>query len=92
MLPLISVIVPTVDGREDHLERCVRTYTELAAGNYELQLIIERNHPTCGLGWQAGSEKAEGGGEKDGRGWAVGCTLAPARDSETSTVISLRIR
>ena len=59
-LPRISVIVPTVDGREDHLERCTGAYIRHAEGSYELELIIERNHRSCGLGWQSGAEKSTG--------------------------------
>jgi hypothetical protein len=59
-LPLISVIVPTVPGREGHLSRCVRAYTTQAPGNYGLDLVIEHDHATVGLGWQAGAGKARG--------------------------------
>ena len=59
-LPVISVIIPTVSGREDHLARCVNAYTTLGDGNYELDLIIEHDHATCGLAWQTGWEKATG--------------------------------
>jgi hypothetical protein len=57
-LPVISVIIPTVDGREDHFERCWQAYRDCAGGAYELNLIIERNHPTCGAAWQAGLDRA----------------------------------
>jgi hypothetical protein len=59
-LPLITVVVPTIPGREDHLERCVTAYTNLAAGCYTLNLVIERGHPAVGVAWQAGAEKAAG--------------------------------
>lgn len=59
-LPLISVIVPTVAGREDHLERCVTAYASQAPGNYRLDLVVEHGHPTCGVAWQAGLAKAHG--------------------------------
>jgi hypothetical protein len=59
-LPLVSVIVPTVAGREDHLERCVTAYAALAPGNYALDLIIEHGHPAVGVAWQAGAEKSSG--------------------------------
>lgn len=58
--PVISVIIPTVEGREEHLEQCVAAYTGLAAGAYELDLIIEHDHPSCGAGWQAGLAHAKG--------------------------------
>lgn len=59
-LPRISVIVPTVDGRESFLEGCVKRYTEQAYGAYDLELLIERNHYACGAAWQAGADKATG--------------------------------
>jgi hypothetical protein len=59
-LPVISVIVPTVEGREENLEMCVAAYTKLAEGAYELDLIIEHDHPSCGAGWQAGLAHAKG--------------------------------
>jgi len=57
--PHISVIIPTVPGREDHLRRCVGAYTALIA-DYDVELIIEYDHPTCGMAWQAGWEKSTG--------------------------------
>lgn len=59
-LPVISVIVPTVAGREDHLARCATAYRDHAPGAYELDLIAEHDHPTCGAGWQAGLARAHG--------------------------------
>lgn len=59
-LPVITVVIPTVPGREDHLERCTRAYAENATGNYDLDLIVEHGHATCGLAWQAGAGNARG--------------------------------
>lgn len=59
-LPVISVIIPTIEGREAYLDKCVAAYTSHAEGNYELDLIIEHDHPSCGAGWQAGLERAKG--------------------------------
>lgn len=59
-LPLVSVIIPTIAGREEHLERCVTAYAALAPGNYALDLIIEHGHPAVGVAWQAGAGKASG--------------------------------
>ncbi len=56
-IPVVTVVIPTVDGREEHFERCWRAYTDCVVGAYELDLIIERNHPTCGHAWQAGLER-----------------------------------
>ncbi len=56
-LPVISVIVPTVDGREEHFDRCWNAYTDTQGDEYKLDLIVVRNEPTCGWGWQAGAER-----------------------------------
>jgi len=56
-LPLISVLVPTIDGREEHFERCRAAYEGNAAGEYELDLVVARNEPTCGWGWQSAAER-----------------------------------
>ena len=55
---VISVIVPTVPGREGHLDRCVRAYEQHTG--CRLELIIEHDHPAVGFGWQAGAELATG--------------------------------
>lgn len=59
-LPVISVIIPTVDGREDHLRTGTSAYVRHAPGNYELDLIVKSNYPTCGHGWQAGLSSVRG--------------------------------
>lgn len=59
-LPVISVICPTIDGREEFIENCTAKYAACAEGRYELDLVIEKNHPTCGHGWQAGLPRARG--------------------------------
>jgi len=55
---MISVICPTVSGREDHFERCKAAY-ERTLGN-DLQWISLKDYPTCGDAWNAGAEKADG--------------------------------
>jgi hypothetical protein len=55
---VISVVIPTVTGREDHYERCARAYAERTDARYEL--ITEVDHATVGLAWQAGAVKAKG--------------------------------
>lgn len=54
---LISVVVPTIAGREHHLERCEQAYCE-TADNFEL--IIVRDQPTCGVAWNIGIAEANG--------------------------------
>jgi hypothetical protein len=55
---LISVIIPTVTGREDHYRRCFDGYWDQTAN--DLQMISELNHASCGLAWQAGLARATG--------------------------------
>ena len=55
---MISIIVPTVDGREDHYERCVSAYENRTEDEFEI--ITIRNRATCGLAWQEGAEQAQG--------------------------------
>lgn len=43
----IDVIVPTVPGREESLERCLRSFPDL---NH----IVVSGYPACGQAWQAG--------------------------------------
>ena len=57
-LPLISIIIPTVPGREDHYDRCVDAYLHRTSSAFEF--ITETDHATVGLAWQAGAEKACG--------------------------------
>lgn len=54
-LPRIAVLLPTIDGREDHLDRCANAY--LRTADADLELIVVRNEPTCGWGWQAAAGK-----------------------------------
>lgn len=56
--PVVSIIVPTVPGREDHYQRCTSAYVERAARPFEI--ITEYDHPTVGRAWQAGADKAVG--------------------------------
>jgi hypothetical protein len=55
---VISIIIPTVPGREDHYERCVAAYAAVTAADHEM--LTEYDHPTVGLAWQAGAERAAG--------------------------------
>lgn len=54
---MISVILPTIPGREHWFERSIAAY-EQTTDDYEL--IVIRDQPTCGLAWQAGIEQATG--------------------------------
>lgn len=52
----VDLIVPTIDGREASLERCVTSFEALTA---DLTPIIVRNPPTCGQGWREGLERSQ---------------------------------
>lgn len=56
---LITVVVPTVTGRERSLERCLSGYHN-TAGDFDLEIIKFINLPTCGEGWVKGAAKAKG--------------------------------
>jgi hypothetical protein len=55
----ISVVVPTVEGREEMLGRVALAFTRTTPLE-DFQFIVERGHEVCGTAWQAGAEKAEG--------------------------------
>jgi len=55
---VISIIIPTVDGREAHYERCVNAYENRTEDEFEI--ITIRNRTTCGIAWQDGAELAKG--------------------------------
>ena len=53
----ISVVLPTVTGREEVCHRVIRAYEETTPG---AEVIIERDHDCVGKAWQAGAERAHG--------------------------------
>jgi hypothetical protein len=57
-MPLITVVVPTIQGREDDYLRCVTAY-ERTLGN-QLDLVTIRDFPTCGEAWNEGAKQAKG--------------------------------
>jgi glycosyltransferase involved in cell wall biosynthesis len=57
-VPLISVIVPTITGREPSLDRCLRAYQDTSPDDTEIIVILDQ--PTCGIAWNAGAERAGG--------------------------------
>ena len=48
---MIDLIVPTVPGREESLERCLASFPDL---NH----IVVTGQPTCGLGWIEGIKRS----------------------------------
>lgn len=59
MTPEISVVIPTVTGREESLERCREAYRETLRG-IPAEIIVVRNRPTCSEGANDGVAKARG--------------------------------
>lgn len=53
---MISVVIPTVDGREDLLEQTKQAFRDTA----EVEFIVVRNERTCGDAWNMGAERASG--------------------------------
>lgn len=56
--PTLSIVLPTIRGREHWLERTAASYARLTDVDYEL--LVEHDHPGCGPAWQAGGERARG--------------------------------
>lgn len=55
---MISVIIPTVEGREDQLRDCLASYAAHTT-DYEMIVIVNDGHP-CGHGWVEGAQVAVG--------------------------------
>lgn len=55
--PLLSIVVPTIDGRETWLERCEQAYCETTD---DFEFIVVRNEPTCNGAWNVGIPQASG--------------------------------
>ena len=53
--PLVDIIIPTVPGREDDLQRCVASYQKLTRVPH--RLIVISDSPSSGEGWIAGIEQ-----------------------------------
>lgn len=55
---MISIVIPTIAGREEHFERCLAAYKTNTTSDFEI--IVERDHPAVGPAWNAGAERAAG--------------------------------
>lgn len=55
---MISVVVPTISGREALLDETVEALEDTSP--YELEIITPRGYGTCGEAWNAGAELAAG--------------------------------
>lgn len=52
---MIDVIIPSVAGREESLERCIESYERNTAPDV-LAFIVIRDEETCGIAWGKGME------------------------------------
>jgi len=55
---VISIVMPTIAGREMWLEKALAAIAAHTTIPYEL--IVRTGFPTCGLAWQSGGEAAKG--------------------------------
>lgn len=58
----LAIVVPTIDGRERLLKRCVQTYVATLEKVPTWQLIVVRNERNCGRAWQKGMDIARHSG------------------------------
>jgi len=54
---VISIVIPTITGREHHLARCVDAYDSFTD---DCEMIVLKDRPTCGEVWAEGGEMASG--------------------------------
>ena len=57
-MPELTIVCPTIDGREHWLERCRTSY--LKTGPDGAEFLILRNYPTCNEAWNVGVPQARG--------------------------------
>lgn len=55
---LISVVIPTVRGREDHLARCYDAYG--ARSSHRIEIIVVTDAPWVGRAWNEGAQRCKG--------------------------------
>jgi hypothetical protein len=56
---MISVVIPTITGREHWLKRCTDAYTR-TFGSFPHELIVIQDRPSCGIAWNEGIAQAKG--------------------------------
>jgi hypothetical protein len=54
---MISIIVPTITGREEWLKKCLKGYKLTAP---DAEVVVVKDAPSCAEGWEEGAEKATG--------------------------------
>lgn len=58
-MPGVSIVIPTIAGRESDFARAAAAYERLTAPGC-IEWIVELDHPTCGAAWNAGAARATG--------------------------------
>jgi hypothetical protein len=56
---MISVIIPTITGREQWYARCLAAYYATSPADTEYVTVLDR--PTCGVAWNEGAARGRGG-------------------------------
>lgn len=56
-LELITVVVPTIQGREASLERCLASYQQHTP---DYEIVVIHDAPNCGVAWQYAAEHSTG--------------------------------
>lgn len=51
------MVIPTIQGREESLERCIKAYLDTAEN--ELRVTVIHDRPTCGIAWNDGAARAD---------------------------------
>lgn len=57
---MISVVIPTITGREHWFERCQRSYVRTIWTSEPFEFIVIRDRPSCGIAWNEGIAQAKG--------------------------------
>lgn len=55
---MISVVIPTITGRENWVEGCVKAYQYHSPN--DTQIIVVKDEPSCGHAWVKGNKEAKG--------------------------------
>lgn len=55
---MISIIIPTIEGREESLQRAFNAYSQTTPPGTEI--LVTGPHETCGEAWQSGAQKVSG--------------------------------
>lgn len=55
---ILSIVLPTVQGREQHFDKALAAYTRHS--RIPVEIIVIRDQPTCGRAWNLGALQATG--------------------------------